>query len=693
MGFVVGGFIMAFHIASYILDGPKFPFLGNLKHPFTKFCVNNSIIPSIFNIVYIYHFVSFQIKNGEDEPIRIVILVIAYLIGVMAMVIFLFAYFRLTNKDIFKLLADNLEKRLKKVKITRANVLKRLSDSKKKVSPISYYFNSFMKLKRVDQIVHQYDREAIMRVFDQNHLNSIVIQSVIFVVIILLGVFRDNPVFQIPAAASAVLLFTILVMFFGAFTFWMRDWAVPGAILLILGVNFLASHPIFDRPNEAYGIVYDGPRASYNLDAIAALNHPDTLTKDLSATLQILEKWRAKFPQDQSPKLVLIATSGGGQRAALWTMRVLQTADSISESSLMKHTALMTGASGGLIGAAYYRELYRQAQMGEIPSAYAPSYLRKIGADNLNPIIFTAVVNDLFIRYQYFHYAGRDYLKDRGFAFEQQLNKNTDFVLDKPISAYQEEESEAKIPLLFITPTITNDGRKLFISPHRLSFMTSFGYGDRLGNEKLQGIDFGRFFQNQDAGSLRFSSALRMAASFPYITPNVELPSEPVIEIMDSGYSDNFGVQDALRFVHVFQDWISENTSGVVMITIRDSEKVTEIEKNMSTSLFQKIFTPLRSIYINWDNVQTLNNEVAINYVPQWLNAPFERIEFEYSTRRIVEQNNPKGTESEKQLAEEIERASLNWRLTAGEKRSILESIYLPTNQESLRRLKEILVD
>ncbi len=82
-------------------------------------------------------------------------------------------------------------------------MLKRLSDSKKKVSPISYYFNSFMKLKRVDQIVHQYDREAIMRVFDQNHLNSIVIQSVIFVyrhhtTSVSL---RDNPVFQIPATA------------------------------------------------------------------------------------------------------------------------------------------------------------------------------------------------------------------------------------------------------------------------------------------------------------------------------------------------------------------------------------------------------------------------------------------------------------------------------------------------------------
>ncbi|WP_373397322.1 hypothetical protein V8V91_22580 [Algoriphagus halophilus] len=68
-----------------------------------------------------------------------------------------------------------------------------------------------------------------------------------------------------------------------------------------------------------------------------------------------------------------------------------------------------------------------------------------------------------------------------------------------------------------------------------------------------------------------------MSATFPFITPNVQLPSIPEMETMDTGLSDNFGVQDALRFIYVFQKWISENTSGVVLITIRDSEKSTEI--------------------------------------------------------------------------------------------------------------------
>ena len=56
-----------------------------------------------------------------------------------------------------------------------------------------------------------------------------------------------------------------------------------------------------------------------------------------------------------------------------------------------------------------------------------------------------------------------------------------------------------------------------------------------------------------------------MSASFPYITPNVNLPSEPSLEIMDAGLADNFGVSDAVLFLYNFKDWISENTSGVIV--------------------------------------------------------------------------------------------------------------------------------
>src|SRR5690554_5307292 len=58
LGVSIGGFIMAFHIYSYIQLGPKYPFIATLSRPFYKFSINNSLIPLLFLInfsVNIYH--------------------------------------------------------------------------------------------------------------------------------------------------------------------------------------------------------------------------------------------------------------------------------------------------------------------------------------------------------------------------------------------------------------------------------------------------------------------------------------------------------------------------------------------------------------------------------------------------------------------------------------------------------------
>ena len=59
------------------------------------------------------------------------------------------------------------------------------------------------------------------------------------------------------------------------------------------------------------------------------------------------------------------------------------------------------------------------------------------------------------------------------------------------------------------------------------------------------------------------SPALRMNASFPYISPFIELPTSPAIEVMDAGLSDNFGTSDALRFITTFEKWIKENMNKI----------------------------------------------------------------------------------------------------------------------------------
>src|SRR6188768_3765455 len=64
LGVTVAGFTTAFHITCYINDGHRFSFVGTLSRPFTKFAINNSVVPILFIGTYFYQIIAFQ-KNNE----------------------------------------------------------------------------------------------------------------------------------------------------------------------------------------------------------------------------------------------------------------------------------------------------------------------------------------------------------------------------------------------------------------------------------------------------------------------------------------------------------------------------------------------------------------------------------------------------------------------------------------------------
>jgi hypothetical protein len=366
----------------------------------------------------------------------------------------------------------------------------------------------------------------------------------------------------------------------------------------------------------------------------------------------------------------------------------LQYVDSITKGELINHTRLITGASGGIIGASYFRELTLLQAQGKIKSAHNFKYLNNISSDVLNPIVFSMVVNDLFFRFQKFTDGNHEYYKDRGYAFEQKLHENTEYVMYKRILDYKKPEEDAQIPMLILSPTVINDGRKLYISPLNIAYMTTHAESNTGFQEKLKGIEFRKFFEEQEANDLHFMSALRMSATFPYITPNVDLPSEPAMEIMDAGLSDNFGVKDATTFMYVFKEWISSNTSGVIFVNIRDSQKNKEVEKGNTGSVFQTLVSPIGSLYNNWSDYQDFNNDNLIEYASSWLHAPLDVVEFEYiprsNTSKIPEEKNP----SENSVSE---RAALSWHLTLREKESLYNTILESNNQQSIKRLQFLL--
>src|SRR5204863_1657477 len=118
---------------------------------------------------------------------------------------------------------------------------------------------------------------------------------------------------------------------------------------------------------------------------------------------------------------------------------------------------------------------------------------------------------------------------------------------------------------------VTRDSRKMIMSTQPIRFMMqSKADTTKIPVMDPDAIDFSSFFAKQDPYNIRILTALRMNATFPIVLPNVWLPSEPIIDVMDAGLRDNFGQETALRFLEAFDDWIKQNTSGVLLLQIRD---------------------------------------------------------------------------------------------------------------------------
>jgi hypothetical protein len=686
IGVAAAGFTMAFHITCYISDGHRFSFIGALPKPFTKFAVNNSVIPFAFMALYIYQITYFQINNQYTTSIKLIFNLAGLITGYGIMTGLFYIYFKLTNKDIFRYVVCRIDEKLKQnVTATRASAMKKLDIARKRQIRVDNYVD-LVRVRKVEDNSF-YDRSSILQVFDQNHFNLVIIEVFIFVLVLLLGVFKDYPGFQLPVAASVMIFLTIFVMLSGAFSYWFDEWSATAAIGLFLIINFLVGEDYFTKKYEAFGLTYKKPKVEYSVSALQLLNDSTAIETDKQATLVMLENWRKKFPEGTKPKMVFMCVSGGGKRAALWTLNTLQTADSLSHGKLMEHSILITGASGGLIGASYFRELKLREKMGEPIKPYAAFHREKISTDNLNPLIFSLLANDLFVGFTKFEYAGNEYLRDRGYTFEEQLNQITEGLMDKPLKAYREPEQNALVPMIILTPTIVNDGRKLFIGANPVSFMNADALGlSNYDRTKYSGIDFNRLFADHGAENLRFLSALRMSATFPYITPNTTLPTEPPIQIMDAGISDNFGLSDAVRFLYAFNDWIEENTSGVVFLSVRDSPKLGTINPKGGQTIIEDFTQPISSVYNNFENFQDITSDLLISLTKSWFNGSIDRVDLQYQADKYVPI-----LQQMDSIRQNSARASLSWRLTTREKQGVIQNIKSEANSIELKKLVELL--
>jgi hypothetical protein len=349
--------------------------------------------------------------------------------------------------------------------------------------------------------------------------------------------------------------------------------------------------PRFQVPEACSG----GPALVPNLEALDAWRH--RVGRD-----------RAGGNRDELPKLAVVAVSGGGIRSAFWTAYVLSaledeyarrvapaTDPGPVPRSFRDHVRLIAGASGGMVGAAYYVASSpkvsgplvkdKAADSPTIPwptvEDVAVAHFRKrMPSDSLTmPASYMVLREPLWALfpvdpwYPLFSPA-RSGPIDRGRVLDESWGTlNRILVLN-----LRGLERTGQIPSLVFSPMLIEDGRRLLISNLDMAFaaridgsMIRYDDSTAVPNPHPYSVSAFEFFRLFPCASdFRLSTAVRMSASFPFISPAVALSTNPPRRVVDAGYYDNYGVQVAAAWIYEHRQWLMDNTSGVALVRIRD---------------------------------------------------------------------------------------------------------------------------
>jgi hypothetical protein len=188
----------------------------------------------------------------------------------------------------------------------------------------------------------------------------------------------------------------------------------------------------------------------------------------------------------------------------------------------------------------------------------------------------------------------------------------------------------------------------------------------------FENIDYQTFFEENNPQKLRFTSALRTSATFPFIMPMVTLPTSPEMQLMDAGIRDNYGIKTALNYLYANQEWIEKNTSGVILLSIRDTKKLLKNEYYHQISLTDKLTLPFGNLYNNFPRTQDFDQEQYLKMALTSFNVPVNLVTFNLR-------------ENQK------DKISLSWHLTQQEKNKIKNALNSRRNQKSLKKLQGLL--
>jgi hypothetical protein len=353
-------------------------------------------------------------------------------------------------------------------------------------------------------------------------------------------------------------------------------------------------------------------------------------------------------PSDEKSPLVLIAVSGGGLRAAVWTFLVLEQLETrFAEKGydFPAHVRLITGASGGMLGAAYYVGGLTHPRDRKLRAQVLAEQRCHLEEGFLTPLMNELVFSDVPHFFSPWHAS-----YDRGKAFEDAVARKLGPAITQSFADLQQGEREGWRPSLVFAPMMVEDGRRLIVSnlsladalQNTVTLISGAPSDGKLDVQKAplswEGAELFRLFPEawgRQLGSkpMKLVTAVRMSASFPVFSPVVSLPTTPRRRLVDAGYYDNYGISmsSAWLFTDRNMDWLRNHVGPICVIQVRDgvSEDQRALRQpiaepsNLISRALEELTTPPEGLFNAREASSSFRNDGQLKLLAKFYNGNY----------------------------------------------------------------------
>lgn len=263
---------------------------------------------------------------------------------------------------------------------------------------------------------------------------------------------------------------------------------------------------------------------------------------------QALERWAVQRKDDgPDVPVIIVATEGGGIRAAYWTAAILGELEDRSTAGASFHRYLfgVSSVSGGSLGAAVYASLIHEGGGNVFERS-----TDVLAGDLLGPTLVTFMFPDLLQRF-----LPVAVFDDRAMTLEQTFERawsgsvGSDTFAQPFANLWREPNSP--VPMLFFNSTLVETGERMVYSPVRIDGGARINVLDAVDGVAALG------------GGVALSTAVHNSARFTYLSPAGVVRRrdtsrsdnrEHWARVVDGGYFENSGSLTAMELLQLVLD-------------------------------------------------------------------------------------------------------------------------------------------